>query len=83
MAVRLHHHAQERMEERGANENEVKLTVKEGEQFPAKFERIGFRRNFPFNNEWRGKNYQTKQVEVYAVQENTDWMVITVITRYF
>ena len=26
---------------------------------------------------------QTKQVEVYAVQEGADWLVITVITRFF
>ncbi len=36
-----------------------------------------------FESEWRGKHYRTKQVEVYAVREDTDWMVITVITRYF
>ena len=32
---------------------------------------------------WRGKKYNTKQVEVYAVPEDKDWLVITLITRYF
>ena len=48
-----------------------------------KLGRTGFRCNFPFDSEWRGRHYRTKQVEAYAIQENTDWLVITIITRYF
>ena len=83
MPVRFHSHARERMEERGATESEVIATVENGEQFPAKFGRTGFRRNFQFESEWRGRVYRTKQVEAYAVQEEDNWLVITVITRYF
>ncbi len=83
MAVRIHPHARERMEERGATENEVRATVEQGERFPAKFGRTGFRRNFAFDSEWRGKHYRTKQVEAYGIQEGADWLVITIITRYF
>ncbi|MBC8228358.1 DUF4258 domain-containing protein [bacterium] len=83
MAVRFHPHALERMIERGATEDEVKAAIKLGEQFPARFGRPGFRRNFPFDNERRGRYYRTKQVEAYAARENCDWLVITVITRYF
>ncbi|OEU50687.1 MAG: hypothetical protein BA861_02120 [Desulfobacterales bacterium S3730MH5] len=83
MAVRFHPHAQERMSERGATEDEVKATVQQGEQFAAKFGRTGFRRNFALDGEWRGRHYKTKQVEAYAAQEGTDWLVITVITRFF
>jgi hypothetical protein len=32
---------------------------------------------------WRGKKYNAKQVEVYAVKENDDFVVITVIVKYF
>jgi hypothetical protein len=71
------------MEERGAIEDEVIATVEQGEQFPAKFGRTGFRRNFQFDGKWRGRPYRTKQVEVYAVNEDAGWLVITVITRYF
>jgi len=35
--VRLHQHAKERLIERGATEDEVIATVKEGETFPAKY----------------------------------------------
>ena len=81
--VRLHPHARERMQERGATEEEIQATVAQGEQFPARFGRTGFRRNFQFDQEWRGRHYRTKQIEVYAVQQGADWLVITVITRYF
>ena len=83
MAVRLHPHAVERLNERGATESEVIATVETGETFPAKFGRTGFRRNFPFGKTWRGKGYATKQVEVYAVKEGKDWLAITFITRFF
>ncbi len=81
--VRLHPHAQERMKERGATEKEVRATIENGEQFPVKFGRTGFRRNFTYDSTWQGRQYKTKQVEVYAVEENEVWVVITVITRYF
>lgn len=83
MTIRFHPHAQERMVERGATDEEIRATVEHGEQFPAKFGRTGFRRNFAFARDWQGKKYQTKQVEVYAVREGSDWLVITTVTRYF
>ncbi len=83
MRVRFHPHARKRMIERGASEDEVKVAVEQGEQFPAKFARTGFRRNFTFEGEWRGRHYRIKQVEAYAVCEDNDWLIISVITRYF
>ena len=82
MKVSLHPHARERMHERGATEHEVVSTVEGGERFPAKYGRVGFRRNFAYNAEWRGRSYGTKQVEAIAVEEE-DWLVITVIVRFF
>jgi hypothetical protein len=83
MVINFHPHALERLAERGATEDEVRTTVEQGEQFPAKFGRTGFRRNFLFNDHWRGRYFQTKQVEAFAVSQGVDWLVITVITRYF
>ena len=80
--VRLHPHAQGRLEDRGATDAEVIATVETGEQFPARFGRTGFRRNFPFGGSWWGRRYATKQVEAYAVEED-GWLVITVLVRYF
>jgi hypothetical protein len=82
MKVRLHSHAKERAAERGATEEEVIATVREGEQFHAKYGRTGFRRNFPFDGKWRGRSYMTKQIEAFAMEED-GWLVITVLVRYF
>ena len=67
MTVHIHPHARERMAERGATEAEVVATVERGEQYPVKFGRSGFRRNFVYEQEWRGKLYLTKQLEVIAI----------------
>lgn len=83
MIVRLHPHARDRLAERGATEVEVISAVQDGERFPARFGRSGFRRNFPFSGEWRGKSYPTKQVEAYAVEEEGAWLVITVLVKFF
>lgn len=83
MSVRLHPHAVDRLVERGATEAELVMAVEAGEQFPAKFGRTGFRRNFPCPHPWRGRRFATKQVEVYAVREGTNWLVISFVTRYF
>jgi len=83
MPVRIHPHAWERMGERGATEDEVRATVESGERVPAQHGRVGFRRNFVFDNLWRSRYCRSKQLEVYAVEETGNWLVITVITRYF
>jgi hypothetical protein len=54
MVIKIHPHARTRMQERGASEDEVIETIETGEKFPAKFGRIGFRRNFNFEGMWRG-----------------------------
>jgi hypothetical protein len=71
------------MLERGASEEEVAATLREGERFAAKFGREGFRRNFAFEALWRGRRYHMKQVEAFAVQEGGDWLVISVVVKYF
>ena len=76
-------HARERMEERLVSDEEVTFTVESGEQFPAKYGRVGFRCNFKFEAEWNGKFFSTKQLEVYAEQEEMDWIVISLITKFF
>ncbi|MGA2621048.1 MAG: hypothetical protein ABSF26_25775 [Thermoguttaceae bacterium] len=82
MRVRLHPHAKARLTERGVTEREIVATVEQGERFPAKFSRTGFRRNFSFDGTWHGRKFGTKQVEAYAVDEQ-GWLVITVIVKFF
>jgi hypothetical protein len=65
--MKFHDHALARMRERGASEQEVEMTVQEGERFAAKFDRAGFRRNFRFDGLWRGRSYSMKQIEAFAI----------------
>jgi hypothetical protein len=81
--MKFHTHAVIRMIERGASEEEVTAAVSEGERFAAKFGRQGFRRNFAFGGLWRGRHYHMKQVEAFAIREDNDWLVISVIVKYF
>jgi Domain of unknown function (DUF4258) len=83
MKVLLHSHAVQRLSERGATSDEVIRTVLDGETFPARFGRIGFRRQFAYGSTWRGREYATKQLEVIAVREGEDWLVLTVVAKYF
>jgi hypothetical protein len=62
------------LDQRGATEAEVLATVTGGEQFTAKFGRTGFRRNLPFQKQWRGRFYATKQVTAFAVPEEDGWL---------
>ena len=71
------------MAERGAGEQDVAESIAQGERFAAKFGRVGFRRNFRFDGQWRGRFYKNKQLEVLAVFEEQDWLVLTVLVKYF
>lgn len=83
MKVTFHPHALRRMAERGAKEEEIVKAVDSGERFPVKFGREGFRLTVDFNGSWMGKTYAHKQFEVFAVEENGAWLVITVVVKYF
>ena len=83
MSVTIHPHAVQRASERGADAEEITDTVKSGEEFPAKFARTGFRKNFLFNSKWNGKYYTTKQIESYCVKDKNKWLVISIIVKYF
>ena len=83
MKIKLHPHAESRLGERGVTELEIRETIENGENFPAKFGRTGFRKNFPFGRSWLDRVYAVKQVEVFAVKEEGAWLVITVISRFF
>jgi len=83
MRIIIHPHAIERIKERGIRVKEVMETVGGGDRFRAKFDRVGFRKNFIFRGAWQGTYYETKQVEVYGVREKGNFIVITAIARYF
>jgi hypothetical protein len=57
MAIMIHPHAKERMEERGATENEVRTTIIKGEKFPAK-EQLIKEKKISFTDESTGKAFE-------------------------
>jgi uncharacterized protein YuzE len=75
MTIRIHPHARERMEEPGATEEEVRVTVESGERFPAQYRRVGFRRNFDFDNLWHNRYYRSKQLEVESIRISDELVV--------
>ncbi len=83
MNIRIHPHTEERMKERGASRKEVKETVRHGQSFPAKFGRTGFKKNFVFEGTWRNKIYSAKKVEAYCEKSGNDWIVVTIMVKYF
>ena len=83
MEIHFHSHAEARMLERGTTKEEVRDTIKAGEYFTAKYGRSGFKRVFSCETERNGICYNNKQVEAYAVKQIEDWLVITVIVKYF
>jgi hypothetical protein len=83
MPVVLVPHAEQRMLLRGATRDEIIACIESGKRFPAKHGRSGFRRNFGGHFNWRGKPFDKKQIEAYAVHEGDNWIVITVIVKFF
>jgi hypothetical protein len=83
MAIRIHPHAMQRIRERGATVAEVRLTVAQRRESPAKFGRKRFRRVVLFNSTLLGKHYSHKQIDAFAATIGRDHLVVTVIVKYF
>jgi hypothetical protein len=84
MRVRIHPHAAQRLRERGATAYEATRAVRTGTRSPAKFGRVEFVARFPFGKMWLGRKYATKQVHAIAARQGPDeWLVVTVIVKYF
>jgi hypothetical protein len=81
--VRLTLHAQEQCIERGTDETEITTAIRDGNCEPAKKGRYLYRINFQYNKSWQGKFYAIKQVAPVVVEEETEFVVITVYTFYF
>lgn len=80
--INFSQHALDNMDDRGASKEEVELTIRTGESFPAKKGRLSFRKNFSYNDQWKGKFYQVKQVMPIVVKEPGRFVVVTVYVYY-
>jgi len=76
-------HVMDQMVDRGTSEEEIKLTIRDGEEVPAKKGRKSYRKNFNFESYWKGKYYLTKQVIPIVKEESNKIVVITVYVYYF
>jgi len=83
VAIIIHPHALQRMEERGASKEEVGLTIEMGLVSPARFGRQKYGMTFSFGNYWRGELYEYKHIEAYCVIDGDDIIVVTVVVKYF
>ena len=75
-------HARERMVSRGATDEEVRTTVREGTPVPAKTGRQAREHAFAYNGTWQGKRYPQKNVRAVCVEEENRLVVITVYVYY-
>lgn len=71
------------MIERGASKEEIIEAIANGEAISVKHGRIGYRKNFQYNNKWSEKFYRIKQVMAVVKKETNRIIVITVYTFYF
>jgi hypothetical protein len=76
-------HAREKMLDRGASKEEVEAAIRSGSREPARKGRSMFRKNFAYNELWRGKHYAIKQVAPIVAEENDRFVVVTVFVYYF
>ena len=76
-------HVLDQMPDRGATRGEIEATIRTGELAPAKSKRLSYRKNFPFNKEWKGKKYAIKQVMPIIMEESDRIIVVTVYVFYF
>jgi hypothetical protein len=81
--IRLSAHAAGYTNRRGFSATEVEEAIHTSLWQPAELGRLECRKDFPFNREWNGKIYATKQVRPVFVEEATEIVVVTVYTYYF
>ena len=80
--VRLSAHALSYSAKRGFTVAEVEEAIQSCPWQPAELGRLECTKTSPFNREWNGKAYATKQVRPIFVEEANEIVVITVYTYY-
>lgn len=82
LPVTFSSHARDSMRKRGTNENETVKVIRQAEWKEAKKGRFEAKLDFPYNQEWNGKRYTTKQVNPVFTIERDKIIVITVYVFY-
>jgi hypothetical protein len=81
--IRLSAHALSYIDRRGFTVAEVQETIRNSRWESAELGRLQCSQDFPYDREWNGKIYPTKQVRPIFVEEDTEIVVVTVYTFYF
>lgn len=82
-AIEFTAHSLARMKTRGTDRQEVVLAILSGGWTRAQGHRRECRMDFPYNADWNGKTYGTKQVNPIFALRGEGVLVITVKTFYF
>ncbi len=81
MEIRIDVHTLERAQERGATRDEIEDVIHTGYAIPAKYGRVARAKVYAFHQEWLGKYYEEKRVEViYAIDKGA---IVTVTVYVF
>jgi hypothetical protein len=75
-------HARERMEERGASEDDIRTVLRLGLRKPAEHGRWIYQDTLPFHGLWRGRRYSARRVAAVVAEESDRDVVITVFVFY-
>ncbi len=70
------------MRQRGTTEQEVTGTIQTAQWEDAGRDRRECRKDFPYNREWNGKVYATKQIRPIFVEQAGEILVVTVYVYY-
>ncbi|MBI2813008.1 MAG: DUF4258 domain-containing protein [Opitutae bacterium] len=81
--IRLTKHAGGYLLSRGFTVAEVEETIRTSAWGQTELGRLDCRKDFPFNTDWNGTRYVTRQVRPVFVDEPDEIVVITVYTYYF
>jgi hypothetical protein len=76
-------HARQQLRFRGTTEAEVADAIQTETWHPAENGRLECRKDVPFNAQWNGRYYATKQVRPVFVEEPDEIVVVTVYVYYF
>ncbi len=76
-------HARQRIQERGASEENVLEAIRIGLREPAQRGLFQYKLNLEFKREWAGQYYSVQQVAPVVAEEENRTVVVTVYVFYF
>lgn len=83
MDIIFSQHALDQLADRGTTREEVIQAIQEGEKQTAKKGRIAFKKNFSFEKIWKERYYSSKQVMPIVVEEEGQYIVVTVYVFFY